>query len=173
MSLNWLPTLFLQTLYWLTYITMSISETKTCHNKSLKNQVEIHDYILLELFCFWDFETKSQVAKAGSNSPHYIVKDDPELLILLPPPPKWLDYMSPWPVHVVLGIELKALCTLGNHSTNWTISPDIILIYIKNINFLSIIIKHLFTCQAQTMKISSDFILCYKQKYKQQLWERK
>lgn len=51
--------------------------------------------------------------------------DDVELLILLSPSFECLDYRSePLALaYETLEIELRALCILGKHSTNWATSP--------------------------------------------------
>lgn len=60
---------------------------------------------------------------------YYVVQDDLELLIPLPPHPKcWDDrHVSPHLVYRVLGIEPTALCTPGRHS-RLSHSPDTVLL---------------------------------------------
>lgn len=52
----------------------------------------------------------------------YVTEDNPELLILLPLLPKNWDHRhalcTTRQVYVVLGVELRASCNLGNHSIN-------------------------------------------------------
>lgn len=60
--------------------------------------------------------------EAATQADLYVVKDDFELLMLLflPLSPKcWHSgHMPPGLVHAVLGVELKALCMEGEHSTD-------------------------------------------------------
>lgn len=50
----------------------------------------------------------------------YVAKDNLELLILLPPPPRgWnTNVQPPLLIYVLLEMEPGALCMLGKHSTN-------------------------------------------------------
>lgn len=54
---------------------------------------------------------------------HYVTKDESELLIPLPLPPKCLDssYVPACP-NMVMGIKPMTLCVLGRHSANWAIA---------------------------------------------------
>lgn len=54
----------------------------------------------------------------------YANKEDIELLVLLPHPAQYWDYIHapPCPVHSVLSIKSTAPCILSKHSMNWTIS---------------------------------------------------
>lgn len=54
-----------------------------------------------------------------------IAKNDPELLILLPPPPERWHYRHCQHIqfYMVLETEARASSVLGKHSTNWATSP--------------------------------------------------
>lgn len=56
---------------------------------------------------------------------NYIAKNDPELLILLPPSPEHWHYRHCHHIqfYMVLETETRAFCVLGKHSTNWVTSP--------------------------------------------------
>lgn len=63
---------------------------------------------------FFFFETGSHVALGSLK--FYVVKDESELLIFLPPPFEYWDYrfMAPCPVYAVLGIGSE----LGAHKAS-------------------------------------------------------
>jgi hypothetical protein len=53
-------------------------------------------------------------------------------LVLLPPPPECWDYRgrAPHPAYAVLGIEPRALCMLGKHSTIQATYPAYVMMMI-------------------------------------------
>lgn len=83
----------------------------------------------LDSFCELRFFIQLFFSKIISCSPRYpwtfyVVEEELELLILLPPPPKCRDYRyAPlYLLYVVLGIKPRILCMLGMHFTGWATS---------------------------------------------------
>lgn len=83
----------------------------------------------LDSFCELKFFIQFFFSKIISCSPRYpwtfyVVEEELELLILLPPPPKCRDfrYARRYLLYVVLGIKPRISCTLGKHFTDWAAS---------------------------------------------------
>lgn len=82
-------------------------------------------YFRFGFFILFCFKAEYHIFQAGL--PTLCVTDnDLELLILLPPPPKFWDYRhtSPHQAYVVLGHEPRASCIQGKHCTSYIFWSD-------------------------------------------------
>lgn len=79
---------------------------------------------LLACFLACLVSTGSHLSQHGLK--FHVAQNDPELLSLLLIPPKCWDYRHAplHPVSWVLGMEPRASCILGKHSTNWATRPS-------------------------------------------------
>lgn len=78
-----------------------------------------------------------------------VAKDDPDFLTLLPLPPKWTGitaiHHQAW-LYVMLGMEPRHLCTLGEHSTKWATSAGSRSIFHNFVVLLSVLCYGLLAC---------------------------
>lgn len=113
------------------------------------------------------FSCRQDLMQCGLASNLLYVKDDLELLTLLPLPLQSWDYRHapPCPVYAMLGTKPIASCILRKHSTKWAISSVqffFVLFYFK------VIFSHQTRClsiavMSQTAQVSLKLIILWSQ----------